>query len=103
MLVDDTDSGFLGADTDAFDVFRGFAHFLQLFVDNVGSLNSSLGVELGRERDLEKNVFHDIGSIGPLEFERFTLGTMNSDITVRDMSAYLEQDVIETPCLGGQD
>ena len=73
MFINDTNSGFLGADTDALDVIRGFTYVFQLFMDDMGSLNSSLGMELGRKRDLKKNVFHDIRSVGPLEFKWFSL------------------------------
>jgi hypothetical protein len=37
-------------------------------------------MELGRERDFEKNVFHDVCPIGHLELELFALGKASNHL-----------------------
>ena len=85
FLVDDPHSGLLGPDPDALDIIRSLTESLEFVVEGVGNLNSSLGMELGREGDLEEDVLHDVRSVGALELEFIAL----------------EQDVIEAPGLGG--
>lgn len=86
LLVNDTDGGFLGANSDTLDISSRLAHFFELVVENVGSLNGGLGMELSREGDLEEDVFHDIRAVGDLEFEWFAL----------------EKNIIEAPSFGSE-
>jgi len=86
LLVDDPHSGLLRPDPDALDVIGGVSESLELVVEGVGDLNSGLGMEFGREGDLEENVLHDVRSIRALELERLAL----------------EENVVEAPGLGSQ-
>lgn len=70
LLVDDTDGGLLSANPDALYVIGGLAKSLELVIDSMSRLNSSLGVEFGRVGNLEENILHDIRTKWPLEFER---------------------------------
>ena len=87
FLVDDPHSGLLRPDLDALDVIRGLPESLELFVEGVSNLYGCLGMELCGEGDLEEDVLHDVRSVRALELERLAL----------------EEDVVEAPCLGGQD
>ena len=87
LLVDNPHSGFLRPDLDTLDVIGGLSKSLEFIVEGVGDFDGRLGVELGREGNLEENVLHDVGSVGTLELERFAL----------------EEDVVEAPSLGRQD
>ena len=87
LLVNDADGGFLSADSDTLDVVRSFTHGLELVMDDMSSLNGCLRVEFRRERDLEKNIFHNVRGERPLELELLAL----------------EKDIVEAPSLGGQD
>ena len=109
LLVNDTDGGLLGADLDMSNVVRGLAGLLELLVEDHRCLSGGLGVyvanqsvnlrattkqrprlgltELGGERDLEENVLHDVRSVGALELELLSL----------------EEDIVESPGLGGKD
>lgn len=86
LLVDNTNGSFLGANFDVLDVVRRFAQVLELLVQDHTRLSGGLSVELGRERDLEQNVLHNVVTVRPLELELVAL----------------EQDVVETPGLGRQ-
>ena len=87
LLVDNPHSGFLRPDFDTLDVIGGLSERLEFIVEGVGNFHGSLGVELGREGNLEENILHDVSSVGTLEFERFAL----------------EENVVEAPSLGRQD
>ena len=73
LLINNSDSSFLSADSNAFDVIRAFPEFLKFIVNNVSSLDGSLCMEFCRERYLEQDVLHDVRTIGNLELKRFTL------------------------------
>lgn len=47
LLVDDTDTGLVGADGDVLDVLGALAHLGEDAVYLLGGLNGGLGVELG--------------------------------------------------------
>lgn len=87
LLVDDPHSGFLCPDFDALDIAGGLSERFELVVEGVGDLDGGLGVEFGREGDLEENVLHNVRSIRALELEWLAL----------------EKDIVEAPGLGGQD
>lgn len=87
LLVDDSDSGLLCPDADGLDVFYALSKLLELVVEGHGCLAGSLGVEFGGIRDFEEDVLHHIASVWALEFELFAL----------------EENVVETPYLGGKD
>lgn len=78
MLVNNTDGSLLGADPDALDVVGSLAECLQVFVDDVSSLNGGLCVEFCRVGDLKENVLHDVGAEGSLELEGLALETQSS-------------------------
>lgn len=73
LLVDDPFSSFLGADPYALDIVRTLSQLLELGVDGMGSFDSSLRVELGRVRDFEEDIFHNVRGVWDLEFKRFSL------------------------------
>ena len=73
LLIDDPDGGFLGADAHGLDVLCSLPELLELVMDDVGGLDGGLGVELGREGDLEENVLHDVRAVGALELEGLAL------------------------------
>lgn len=50
LLVDDADTGLVRAVGDLLDVGRGLTQLLELLVDDLGGLDSGLGVELGCSR-----------------------------------------------------
>jgi hypothetical protein len=50
-------------------------------VDDMGCFNGSLGVEFGRVRDFEKDVFHDIRRVRNLELERLALHKYRSRVS----------------------
>ncbi len=82
-LVDDAHPGFLGLDHDALDAIELVAHLgMQLH----GCLHRRLGMELGREGDLEQHVFHHIAAKGLAVAQRIAL----------------EQHILEAPGLGGE-
>jgi hypothetical protein len=47
LLVNDPDASFVGAVGDLLDVLGALAHLCQLLVDDLGSFDGCLGVELG--------------------------------------------------------
>ena len=60
LLVDDTDGGLLGADTDGLDIFSSLAKRFQFVVHDVCSLNCRLSVKFGGVRDLEQDILHHV-------------------------------------------
>lgn len=87
LLVDDSHGGLLGSDLDLGNVIGSLSELLELLVEQHGRLASGLGVELSGERNLEENVLHDVRAVGSLELELLAA----------------EEDVVESPGLGGQD
>ncbi len=85
-LGDNADGSLLGLDVDALDVIRGLAVLLHAAVEGDGALNGGLRVELGGN-ELEEDVLHDVRAVRALELELLAL----------------EENVVETPGLGGQD
>ena len=84
LLVDDPHGCLLCPDPDALNVIRRLSESLEFIVEGVGNFNSGLRVELGRERDLEENILHDVRSVGTLELKFLAL----------------EEDIVEAPGLG---
>src|SRR3546814_6950691 len=82
-LVDDAHAGFLGLDDDLLDVVDAIGH---LWMQLHRAIDRGLGVELGREADLEQDVHHHIAAERALELE--LLAT--------------ESDVVEAPGLDRQ-
>ena len=82
-LADDAHGRFLRGQHDAFDLVEPILH-QRMQLD--GGLRGGLGVELGREGDLEQHVFHDVAAVGPGELEAFAA----------------EGDVVEAPARRGQ-
>ena len=104
LLVDDTHGSLLRADADALNIVRALPHLLELVVQDARSLNRRLGVELGRVRDFEKHVLHDVRAVRHLELKWLALGREVSYGSSRsDTAAYLEQHVVEAPGLRSQD
>ena len=68
-LIDDAGDSLLGADANALDVVRRLASSLEPPVDDVRCLDGCLGVELGRIRDFEEDVFHHVRAVRVLELE----------------------------------
>lgn len=87
LLVDNPHSSFLRPDLDTLDVTGGLSESLEFIVEGVGDFYGRLGVELGREGDLEENILHNVRSVGTLELEWFAL----------------EENIVEAPSLGRQD
>lgn len=83
MLVNNPNGSFLSSDHYTLDVLGSLSHFLQFRMQYVSRFNCCLCVEFRRVANLEKNVFHNIAAIWPLELEWFAF----------------EQDVVEAPCL----
>ena len=73
LLVDDAHGGLLCSDANALDVITRLAHGLELVVKDVRGFDGSLRVELGRIRDLEEHVLHDVGRVRHLELEGLAL------------------------------
>lgn len=73
LLVDDTHGSLLGSNMHCRNVIRGLAQCLELRMEGVCSLNSSLCVELSRVRDLEEYILHNVRAIRALELEWFAL------------------------------
>lgn len=69
LLVDNSDTGLVSSDYNVVDVLGGLAHAGEGLVDALSGLNSGLRVELGRVRNLEENVLHDVATVRPLELE----------------------------------
>jgi len=104
MLVDNPHGRLLSPDPDALDVIGSLTELLELGVDDVRGFNSGLGMEFSRVRNLEENILHDIGCVRHLKFEGLSLKEQRL-LCVQcraRVGSNLEQDVIETPCLGGQ-
>jgi hypothetical protein len=87
LFVNDPDSSFLSPDDNTLDITGTLAHLLEFAVQDVSSLDGSLSVEFSRVRDLEENILHNVLSVWALELEWTTL----------------EEHIIESPSLGGQD
>lgn len=106
MLVDDTDGGFLRADTHALDVVRRFTQRFELCVNGVRSLDGGLSVEFGGVGDLEEDVLHNVGAKRHLELEWLALiDHARSERDHREpqkRAPHLEQDVVEAPSLRGE-
>lgn len=66
-------SSLLGPDLNALDVIAGLAQSFKRGMDLVRSVNSGLGMELSRVRDLEKDVLHNVGAERHLEFKLLAL------------------------------
>ena len=69
VLIDDTADSLLGADANALDVIRRLASSLEPPVGDVRCLDGCLGVELGRTRNFEEDVFHHVRTVRALELE----------------------------------
>ena len=65
-LVDDPNAGFLGFDDDSFNVIDAITDSL---VQRHARFDRGLRMELGRERNLEQHIFHDVAAEWPLELE----------------------------------
>ena len=66
-LADDPDRRLLGRDHDPLDLGRAAP---DLRVEPDGAFDGGLGVELGREGDLEQHVLHHVGAVGARAAER---------------------------------
>jgi len=73
LLVNNAHGSLLGADADMLNVVGGESLVLESLMQSHGGLGSGLGVELGREGDLEKNVLHDVRAVVALELELVAL------------------------------
>jgi hypothetical protein len=86
LLVDNADGSLLGADAHALDIIRRLTESGELPVNDVGSLDGRLRVELGGIRYFKQHVLHHVGTKRTLKLEPLAP----------------EQDVVEAPRLGGQ-
>jgi hypothetical protein len=73
LLVNDPDSGLLRPDANTFDIFARLPEVFKFIVDYVRCLDGGLSVEFCRVRYFKENVFHDVGGVWDLEFERLSL------------------------------